>query len=201
MSFTGSKELFLEEFEKVKSIIDIEKELPDQVFRKSHSAFLIIDFDEIFLPNFFRKIRTFLTSVGEREFSLLSIDPHPEAYFHRHFHKYPLIKFSIENTEDDFISMLDEDPGDSPADSVSVRTDRLVVYSDNFFIYGGRELELGVAVISDDSKIEDAFVSSYGKERIFSVDEAVDELLYAVFINSQRRVPQNIIDKLRLNYG
>ena len=201
MSFAISKDIFLAEFEKVKSIIDIEKELPDQVFRKPHSKFLIIEFDVIFMREFFRSIKAFLKLVGEKEFSLLSIDPHPEKYFHKNFHKYPLITFSIENTEEEFLSMLDEDPGDSPADSILVRADRLVVYSEsgNLFIYGERELELGIVVCADE-KVEEAFASSYGEEWIFSVDGAVENILSLVF-RGREKVPQSLIDKLNLNYG
>ena len=201
MSFTTGKEFFLEEFEKVKSIIDVDKELPDQVFRKLYSKFLIIEFDMICTRDFFRSIKAFLKLVGEKEFSLLVIDPQPKNYFHKHISRYPLIAFSIESTEDEFISIIHEDLENSLNGSICDVTDRLVVHSESgsLFIYGERELELGIVVCADD-EVEDAFVSSYGEDRIFSVEGAAYTILSLVF-RGRKKVPQSLINKLHLNYG
>jgi len=46
------------------------------------------------------------------------LDPDPVHYFHRHFNKYPALEISLEDSPASYLSAMNEDPGNSPADAI-----------------------------------------------------------------------------------
>jgi hypothetical protein len=48
----------------------------------------------------------------------LVLSPDPVQYFHRLFRKYPLVEIRVGDSTDNYLSILNEDPGGSPADAV-----------------------------------------------------------------------------------
>jgi hypothetical protein len=46
------------------------------------------------------------------------LDPDPKHYFLHHFKKYPIIEIRSEDTLDQYIASLNEDPGGSPPDAI-----------------------------------------------------------------------------------
>ena len=129
------------------------------------------------------------------------IEPDPERYFFHHFGKYPIIEVSVNDSEETFLKAVNEDPGGSPADAIIYNGRVIVVYSDSpvWALYGERDYEFCVAAFARE-ELKDAFVSSYGPERVFSIEEAVEQLLGPSFINSPAGVPADIRNNLVSNY-
>lgn len=48
------------------------------------------------------------------------LDPDPLYYFHPRFSKYPVIEIAFGDSSSDYLAMLNEDPGSSPADAVGI---------------------------------------------------------------------------------
>lgn len=46
------------------------------------------------------------------------LDPDPQYYFYQRFKKYPAFEIVRGDSRNDYIAMLNEDPGDSPIDAV-----------------------------------------------------------------------------------
>ena len=53
--------------------------------------------------------------------------PDPVHYFHRHFNRYPVIELTYGDSEEDYLKILNEDPGGSPADALSTNSSMSVI--------------------------------------------------------------------------
>jgi hypothetical protein len=179
-----------------------EKKLPKQVFKKPLSLFLFISSDEIFhTASFFERIKSFLGQIGESRCFLAVIEPDPEDYFFRHFGKYSVIEMSVDDTDEDYLHIAQEDPGDSPADAIGFNSRIVLLFSDSrrWAIYVDRDYELGIVGFAEENLLR-LFISCYGREKVFSADEAVEQLLGAVYSNRDSGVPSEVRQQLVSNY-
>lgn len=199
MEFLTDDTLFLKKISEVESVVKRDVQLPKQVFCKDFSKFVVIDFDEIFI-DFFHKINAFLLASSEFQWTFAVIDPNPQTYFYYHFKKYPVFEVTIEDDIENYKSLIWEDPGDSPADSLDTNAAVIVVYSKtlNWAIYADKEFEIGIVGFRETETME-KFISSYGKDRIFSMAEAIPNLLEVMY--KDKTVPNEIRTELLKNYG
>ncbi|HWH60182.1 MAG TPA: hypothetical protein VN682_21320 [Terriglobales bacterium] len=63
-------------------------------------------------------LQTLMERSGEAMTHYVVLDPDPVHYFHRHFKKYPALEIEQGDSSGAYLSLLNEDPGDSPADAV-----------------------------------------------------------------------------------
>lgn len=203
MSYVKDKETFFRLSEQMQTVLIRENRLPKQVFKEEFSEFRFIDLDELFTESFFNKLLAFLLLIGEREFVLYVLDPDPEGYFYKHFHQYSVLEFSAEiNSAKDYTESLLTDPGDSPADAIRYNSNVFVLFSPSlrWAIYGERDIELGIAAFTE-AGLAESFVDSYGSDRIFDSQSAVNELLPPVWAHSTDGIPKELSDGLINNYG
>ena len=202
MRFFTERDAFLKCQSAIDALIMREKHLPEQVFKKPLSLFLFISSDEIFhTASFFERIKSFLRQIGESQCFLAVIEPDPEDYFFRHFGKYSVVEMSVDDTDEDYLRIAQEDPGDSPADAIGFNSRVVLLFSDSrrWAIYADREFELGIVGVAEDNLLR-LFTSLYGTDKVFSAGEAVEQLLGAVYSSRDSGVPSDVRQQLISNY-
>jgi hypothetical protein len=171
------------------------------VLKDSFSAITFINSDEIFVEGFISKMKLFLKLISENKFYLVVLEPDPEKYFFYHFNKYPLIEISDLDEEDEYFSIIEEDPGDSPADAIQYNSNIILLYSDslNWVIYVDRNYEVGIFGAKK-SEVLEKFISSVDGQ-IMNSEEIIEEVFPVVFSNTKKGIPNNLIDNFRKNYS
>lgn len=79
-------------------------------------------------------------------FAFVGLRPDPVGYFFHHFSKFPAIIFQPTDSETDYCTMLQADPGGSPADALAFNTWAYVVLpsSGDWIAYGDDSKEIAV---------------------------------------------------------
>jgi hypothetical protein len=79
-------------------------------------------------------------------FAFVGLRPDPVEYFFNHFSKFPAIIFQPTDSEADYCTMLQADPGGSPADALAFNTWAYVVLpsSGDWIAYGDDSKEIAV---------------------------------------------------------
>src|SRR6266436_1975561 len=80
----------------------------------------ILDDVEICTPGFAGLLQRLMLWSCDMRANYIVLEPDPIWYFHRHFHKYPLLEIASDDSADAYLSSLQEDPGGSPADAVGI---------------------------------------------------------------------------------
>ena len=201
MKLLTEETVFSQKLALIEKMIQVDKRLPDQVFKDQMLEFIFIDFDEIFSAKFFDHIKVFLKMIQNKNCYLSVLDPDPRDYFFHYFGKYSFIEFSVDETSMSYIQILQADPGDSPADAIAINSTIVAIYSDSadWVIYGDRNMELGIFGCSNSSLMND-FVSSYMPGRVFDVKNAIEKLVQVSYHSLDTGVPLNIREKLSNNY-
>src|SRR5437660_12852177 len=97
---------------KIDTLIDRNVSLPGVIFRRHPHSFRIIDFDEMWSADFFRRVARITKADGDESFTLAVLQPDPESYYYSHFRKYPFFTFTVHDTEQSYVNAINEDPGD-----------------------------------------------------------------------------------------
>jgi hypothetical protein len=186
----------------IESIIYLSRNFPENVFKELFSETAFINSDEIFVEGFIPKIKTFLKSISEDKFYFIVLEPNPKKYFFHHFNKYPLIEVSIVDEEDDYFSIIEENPGESPADAIRYVSKVILIYSDslNWAIYINRDYEVGI-IGAKKREITEKFVTALGRNLIFSGEEVIEKIFSIVFSNTKTGIPDELVTNFRKNYG
>lgn len=172
--------------------------LPQQVFHNQFKKFRVIDFDEIFV-DFFQRINACVEALRERIWTVAVVDPDPENYFYHHFRKYPIFDVTPKDSSEEYFSLISENFGDSPADSISSNGVIIIVYpkSGNWVVYADRNFEIGIVGFCN-METMGIFVSAYGNNRIFTIADALTNLLSVTFNGG---VPKTLKAELLKYYG
>ena len=159
----------------IESILDETKLLPENVFRPNFRYFLFITFDELFMPLFFENIKRYIVEVNEKNFWLTAINPDPKLYFGFNFDFFGAIEFSSSDTEDNFLSALNDYPEDSPADALAHNSNLLMVFSSSnrWAIYGDRDADIAICAFSDRELME-LFKLTYGSDLLGGLKSAAE---------------------------
>ena len=165
------------DYEPIEAGVDIiiykTKTLPEKVFRETFKYFLFITFDDLLMPHFFNHLKQFLIEVGEERFWLTVIDPEPKLYFGVNFTFFGSFEFSNADTENDYISALNEYPKDSLADALAHNSNSLLISSFTYkwAIFGNRDADIAICAFSDRTQME-LFESFYGYDLLDGVKAA-----------------------------
>lgn len=122
---------------------------------------LYFDSSDICTFRYHAFIRSLLSKCGETSFAALVLRPAPEAYFYRHFSKYPALIFQPEHSDQDFVASLNADPGGSLADAFDANSERYIVFPlhGEWAIYADRKFE--VAAMAGPSEVLDFARKNY----------------------------------------
>lgn len=195
--FINDKAEFLEEIRVAENLVINDKTLPAQVFVSEFRNYTFSNFDEIFTSEFFERMVEFLRRTQETVFTLLSLRPHPESYFFKHFKKYPLIRIPISWPVEKYVSSVFADPGESPADAIVYNSSELIIHSEslNWCIYGNRDFELAVFAAIDNNLVS---VWHEVYEHTFDAKTAIEDILRPAWAPNE--LPTEFIQQLLANY-
>lgn len=102
---------------------------------------LVFDASELCTKAFFGLLQNLMRWSGDSSCYYVVIDPDPINYYWLNFQKYPSVEVSVDDHNRDYLSVLDEDPGGSPADAIGINWDDYVIFprSKKWFIRGRRD--------------------------------------------------------------
>jgi hypothetical protein len=184
----------IKEFSSIKSIlplvIDLNNEIPNQIFVKANH-FVFIEFLEVSTKNFFNSI----ISLKKTEFIFYSIVPDPEKYYFPHFSKFNVFKFNFRDSSIDYLKLIHEKPNETSADAIMDIVDKFVVFSKDLeiVIYGDRDFDLMILGF-DDLNQKLRFISEFGENRIFSLND-IQDLILSNYPNKY-----DFIEKIKSNF-
>lgn len=183
---------------KLATLLKLDQWLPDQVFRFPPARCFVLEFDRLLSHELIGAARRVSHQLDGGAITLGTLSPDPEEYFFKHFSRIPWLEIDPESPAEHVTAALMEDPGDSPADALLFRADRVIVYGDpiRWLYLGDRELEIGILGCLD-TQVAEAWTSEAGG-MIRTVEEALQRLLPAI---SREGVLQDLADALRRNYG
>ena len=102
----------------------------------------VLVFDDVVLstPSFFSLLHLLMKCSSDKAVSYVVIDPDPVGYFYKFFGKYSAFEISDGDTAEEYLGMLNEDPGGSPADAVGLNVGGAVIFpeSNSWFARVGR---------------------------------------------------------------
>ena len=96
---------------------------------------------EMFTSQFANIIHQLIGWSGDAYATYVVLNPDPVHYFWRHFQKYPTIQIEADDSEQAYLSALNEDPGGSPADAVGTNWWECVIVSPSikWFVHALRD--------------------------------------------------------------
>ncbi len=146
MYWLKNRSEYIHEKNMTEKLIREKPQLPDKVFRKNLNLFVFMNFYKLFLDDFFTRLTKFLKLINEASFSTTMLEPHPSEYYFKEFGRYGIFVSDVIDTPDMYDSALDEDPGDSPADTMFVRADIILMHGclGRWAIYGDRDYDITV---------------------------------------------------------
>ena len=77
--------------------------------------------------DFGRLIQYLLSLSGDRYVDYVVLVPDPVWYFHHHFGKYPAVRIEAGDSAEGYLAILNEDPGNSPADAIGTNWWEVVI--------------------------------------------------------------------------
>jgi len=187
------------ELQKIDVLIDRNARLPGMVFHQRPHSFRIIEFDELWSSDFFRRAREMTKANGDECFTLAVLQPDPERYFYNQFCEYPFFRFALDDVEQHYVDAINEDPGNSPADAVAHNADVVFVYPERvgWAIYGDRDLEVAVVATMNERALE-VLTSIYPRERLHSAASAIARLLVPLYGGA---IPEDMQQRFIANYS
>jgi len=200
MELIYQEKIFRQKISEVESVINRQIRLPEQVFYKQFTKFAVIDFDEIFSEFFFQNIKKILKEESKYKFTFAVLENDPEEFFFKYCKKYPIFEVTNNDNYEDYLSItrdkLECIPNESLADNAYI----LTIYPEflEWVVYGDFNFELGIIGFVNE-KVMKNFVSIYGNTRIFTIEEAITDLLSVIYRNNI--VPEDIRIHLINNYG
>lgn len=132
-------------------LIDSDRRLPEQVFRREPRALGFFEFDELLESSFWIALQRLAAVCDEESVHLVSIDPDAERYFRHHFGYYGALELDVQIDATHYLEAIGFEPSSSPADSLATncRTCALVARSGAFGVWAERDVEVGVVALFD----------------------------------------------------
>lgn len=169
----------------ISEILEKDKKLPDKVFNSIFKYFLFIEYNDLMDGFFFEVIKKFVKKNNEKEFFYVEIDPSTESSFFERVGEFPMIVFSEDDREDDFVHAIAFYPFEKSTDALIIIGEEEVIFSKDktWAIYGSHTCDIGIfGFVNEDLKknfqelyskylIQDVFAAS---EYAFEVEEDED---------------------------
>jgi hypothetical protein len=185
---------FAQTKEFLSNVFDLEKRLPEQVFRNNFGNFLFEDFDWATTPEFWDTLQQLCKASNDDHVIVAVVAPDPQNYFYKEFGFYSWLKLPITLSGMDYFSALETGPEESPADALLYSIDTVVWCSPNmkWAIWGERPYGVCVIGFSDESTV----VSPQGLWR--PATEALEDFIALNFRKFE--IPKEFSDALILHY-
>ncbi|WP_160035375.1 hypothetical protein [Paenibacillus sp. An7] len=150
----------------------------------------VLDFDHAMSRHFWSELEELIGFFGDSFAIIAVLDPHPVDYYYNEFSQYNWCVLQKGTTADEYWSILEQGPEESPADSILINSEVIVWISSKmkWAIWGERSY--GICVLG----LNDGDISGYESESWFTMDQAISELLPLNFRNCT--VPEEITSML-----
>ncbi len=198
MNFIENTNEFLKKLSEVNSLIIEGNTLPNQVFQQKFTKFLIIEFNEIFKKIFFQQINSFVKKINDSRWNFAVLEPKPKNFF-KYFKKYPFFEIDYSDSYEDYFLLTRNEPEPSSDEAIIYNMEVAVLYSTSlsWSIYADRDFELAIIAFQDNETVK-SFISECREIRIFTITEAIPELLKVIYVNNI--VPEDTRIQLLENY-
>lgn len=118
---------FDESFKLIKSVFEIHKNIPNQVFKKQFSSFMFEEFDWAMSADFWNSFLKPMGVISQDDRILMAVlDPDPLNYFYNEFGYYNFVKFPINISGNKYFEALEQGPKNSPADAMLFNSEVVV---------------------------------------------------------------------------
>lgn len=125
-------------------MFDTNKELPQQVFRKTFDCFLFQEFDWALSDDILPTIKELSTVTQDREFLTAVLQPDPTDSYLKEFGYYNWLKASVDISGEDYANALWTHPKESIADDI-ITNSYIVIWlshSLQWAIWADRDMEI-----------------------------------------------------------
>lgn len=181
---------------KVESAFHVEKNLPDQVFKRAYRFYLLHEFDTG-MSDFLEVLRKTRSNLAAETVLLSVLDPDPIDYFYKHFQKINAFYFKASITEDEYYTMRWRNPGNEPdAIMFNSRVETCIPESASWAMWGERAREITVIGLDDP-----AMVAYLVGENGYWMDAETASVEFAGMPYARHEMPDNIRRTLIANYG
>jgi len=199
MDFLTDPEEFRRHNARIQELLDLERKLPEQVFRRPLGNFIFLNFDEVFWGFDLECLKSFARA--EETFFVTVVDPDPQSYYRKHFNIYPTIAMGPDVDLNAYRKILarplSEDNSETLADAAGVEV--LYSFGHDWAIYGDRDFELAIAAFGD-SDLAATFRSVHSADKLLTPEQALAHLVDTGLFGVDRRVPPSVRRKLLENY-
>ncbi|MGO8844795.1 MAG: hypothetical protein ACLQFI_05555 [Methylocella sp.] len=182
--------------QKVESIFDVKRRLPDQVFIRPCRFNLMCQFD-IAMGELLGVLHEHRSPTASDTVLLAVLDPDPIAYFYKHFRKINAFYFKANITEAEYYDIRWRNPG-NPTDAIQFNTgiETYIPSSLSWAMWGERSPEIAVIGL-DDPALAEALIADKGWW--MDAETASNEFASMPYRNQQ--MPEDIRRALIANYG
>lgn len=189
------KKSFREALELVNKTFNCNQRFPDQVFKVPFQRIVVLDFDYVMSKSFWNEIEIFMELIGDSSIIMAVLDPNPVDYYYKEFSHYNWCILEKETRADEYWSVLEQGPEESPADAILFNSEVIVWQSSSmkWAIWGERSY--GICVLG----FNKSEFGDYESESWLTMNQAVHDLISLNF--KEYKVPNEIILKLQNLYG
>lgn len=194
-NFMKDKKQFEEALHLVTKMFNYEQRLPNQVYKVPFEKTVVLDFDHAMSRHFWSELEELIGLSGDSFAIMAVLDPHPVDYYYNEFSQYNWCVLQKGATADEYWSMLEQGPEESPADSILINSEVVVWLSSTmkWAIWGERSY--GICVLG----FNDGDIGDYECESWFTMGQAITDLVSLNFRN--HTVPEEIASKLLKYYS
>jgi hypothetical protein len=180
--------------ETLSNVFDLDKRLPEQIFRNNFGNFLFEDFDWAMTPKFWGTLQRLSTASSDDHVIVAVLAPDPQNYYYKEFAFYNWLKIPMTVSAMDYFSALETGPEESPADAILYNS-KIVAWcspSMKWAVWGERPYGVCVIGFSNESTV----IAPQGLWR--SAKEALDDFIVLNFRKFE--IPKEFSDALILNF-
>lgn len=161
-------------------IFQLDRRLPEQVFKGEYDNFNIIDFGLMMNSSFWNILQACARLAGDSKISMLLCKPDPVNYYFKNFNRYGALNFDISATSVDYSEALRAEPPGSPADAFETNSFVWTWCGDSmkWGFYGVREVpEIGIGATC----VKGFLWPQVNGISWFNTDDALEGLVSVVF--------------------
>ncbi|WP_078554455.1 hypothetical protein [Bacillus alkalicellulosilyticus] len=181
----------------LEEIIDINKEIPNQVFQKEYRGYLFQQFDNIMSEEFFSTIRGLAEKSNDDYIVIAVLNPHPMDYYYKEFGYFNWAKLPLSLSNGYYWSILNEGPPNWEADAIVHNSFIIAFFSPSrkWGIWADRNYEISVIAFNEKDEKNHLILESWLP---VENEEVVNWMKYS--FRPDYNVPQSFTDMLKRNY-
>lgn len=182
--------------QKVESLFDVTKCLPEQVFKRSFRFRLLSEF-EFAMGDLLETFRKTGSPLADDTVLLSVLDPDPITYFYKYFNKINAFYFKTNITKKEYSSLRWRNPGNE-ADAIQFNTEieTYIPSSLSWAMWGERSREIAVLGLDDPE-----LVTYLVEENGYWMDAETASEEFACMPYPHQKMPEDFRRSLIANYG